>query len=52
MDTEDSELKKIAYQESGNFVRQHESMLFQRLNYFLVAIAFLVAGFVELVASR
>ena len=51
MDIEKSNLKIIAYQECGGFVRQHESMLFQRLNYFLVAIAFLVAGFVELAAS-
>jgi hypothetical protein len=51
MNTENRDLRQIAYQESGNFIRQYESMLFQRLNYYLVAIAFLVAGFVELVAS-
>jgi len=51
MSAENKDLNKIIYQESGNFVRQHESMLFQRLNYFLVAISFLAAGFVELAAS-
>jgi hypothetical protein len=50
MNTE-RDLKQIIYQESGTYVRQHESMLFQRLNYFLVAIAFLVAGFVELAVN-
>ena len=51
MTTENRDLRQIIYQESGSFVRQHESMLFQRLNYYLVAIAFLAAGFVELAAT-
>jgi hypothetical protein len=51
MTIENKDVKQIIYQESGNFVRQHESMLFQRLNYYLVAIAFLAAGFVELAAT-
>lgn len=44
--------KQIFYQESCNERRQYESMLFQRLNYFIVAIAFLVAAFVQLALSR
>jgi hypothetical protein len=43
---------QIFYQESCNERRQYESMLFQRLNYYLVAIAFLVAAFVELAVNK
>jgi hypothetical protein len=43
--------KQTLYQESWNFIRQQESLLVQRVNYFLVAAAFLVAGFVELAAN-
>jgi len=38
----------IFYQEACNMARHQESLLFQRLNYFLISIAFLVASFVEL----
>jgi hypothetical protein len=44
----DQNNRQVFYQEACNRVRQHETLLMQRLNYFLIAIAFLVAAFVQL----
>lgn len=51
MNDENWNRKQTLYQESWNFIRQQESLLFQRVNYFLVAIAFLVAGIVDLAVN-
>jgi hypothetical protein len=39
------ELLRIGYSESAQVLRHQESLLFQRLNYFLVANAFLITAF-------
>ena len=44
----DQNNRQVFYQEACNRVRQHETLLMQRLNYFLIAIAFLAAAFVQL----
>ncbi len=46
------EIRRALYQEACNAMRQQETMLFQRLNYFLVAIAFLLTAFVQLVTRE
>lgn len=45
------DFRKVTYQESAHFVRQHEALLFQRLNYFLISSAFLVTAFVVLLTN-
>jgi len=47
----DQNNRQVFYQEACNRVRQHETLLMQRLNYFLIAIAFLVAAFVQFTLS-
>ena len=39
---------QVLFQAACDRVKQHESLLFQRLNYFLISIAFLIAAFVQL----
>jgi hypothetical protein len=39
---------QILYQEASNLARHYQTLLFQRLNYFLISSAFLVASFVQL----
>jgi hypothetical protein len=46
-----SDKNVIFYQEFCSKTRQHESLLFQRFNYFLITIAFLVTAFIQLVIN-